>query len=550
MNLLNSPQPAVAGKSVSLRYDVVEADMTRVREILESTGFFYPAETDVAVELVDERIAKGEASGYFFAFVELDGRTVGYSCYGPIACTVNSYDIFWIAIHSDCQKHGFGKWLMSVTEELIFSGGGERIYVETSGRDHYLPTRRFYDRCGYQKVAELPHFYGPDDSKVIYLKTHQPSPHPVAEDESQLIAVSDFVGSETKIDSREGEAPAQPMVCGNTRLGRSLALPSSQLSATAPSPSDVTSHHGTPPAFDSLLPEFRRLCEVVARLRAPDGCPWDQQQTMKTIKPYTLEETYELLEAIDADDNEAICEELGDVLLQVILDSQIAADEKRFILTDVVRNIADKMIRRHPHVFGGVKAATVADVKQNWSSIKQQEKPARKSQLDGIPVELPQLARAARITSKVAAVGYDFPDRRMLFDKLNEELTELAVELFGDATIPAISATVDADVIVDEPLLDPEIKDKAESELGDVLFVLANIGRRWGLNAEEALRRSNAKFSRRFQAIEEAMKQIGRSMKDATLREMEDAYQAAKLREPKGNAQYESNAASEGHREQ
>ena len=202
------------------------------------------------------------------------------------------------------------------------------------------------------------------------------------------------------------------------------------------------------------------------------------------------------------------------------------------------------MIRRHPHVFGEVKTSTVADVKQNWASIKQQEKPARNSQLDGIPVELPQLARAARITSKVAAVGYDFHDRRMLFDKLNEELTELAVELFGDPAIPAISATVDADVITDLPLLNPEIKDKAESELGDVLFVLANIGRRWGLNAEEALRRSNAKFSRRFQAIEKAMKDIGRSLQDATLREMEDAYQAAKRREPKDHVGSEGNRNS------
>lgn len=141
-------------------------------------------------------------------------------------------------------------------------------------------------------------------------------------------------------------------------------------------------------------------------------------------------------------------------------------------------------------------------------------------------------------------MGYDFPDRRMLFDKLNEELTELSVELFGEAAIPQISATVDSDVIPDQPLSDAAVKDKAESELGDVLFVLANIGRRWGLNAEEALRRSNAKFSRRFQAIEEAMKQIGRSMNEATLREMEDAYQAAKLREPKGNV------ASEGSRDQ
>ncbi|MBC7966944.1 MAG: nucleoside triphosphate pyrophosphohydrolase [Fuerstia sp.] len=371
---------------------------------------------------------------------------------------------------------------MSVTEDLIFGRGGERIYVETSGREHYLPTRKFYDRCGYLQVAELPEFYGEQDSKVIYLKT-KPTATP-------------------------------PCV---------------------PASADVIPQPGTPPEFASLLPEFRRLCEIVARLRAPDGCPWDRQQTMKTIKPYTLEETYELLEAIDADDNDAICEELGDLLLQVILDSQIAADERRFLLTDVVRLIADKMIRRHPHVFGNTDAQTTDEVRRNWHAIKQQEKPARESQLDGIPAALPELARTARITARVAAVGYDFPDRRMLFDKLNEELAELAVELFGTATVPTVLATVDSDVIPDAPWSDPALKDKAESELGDVLFVLANIGRRWGINPEEALRRSNAKFSRRFQAIEAAMKNEGRSMHDATLREMEDAYQAAKRREPKSN---------------
>ena len=481
MNIPTAPAKGVTQNSFTLRYDVREQDLATVREILESTGFFYPSEVDVAVELVEERLRIGEASGYFFAFAESDGHTVGYSCYGPIACTASSFDIYWLAIHSDAQRQGLGKWLMSVTEELIFGRGGERIYVETSGREHYLPTRKFYDRCDYQQVAELPEFYGTQDSKVIYLKTK-----PTA------------------------------------------ALPS------VPAPTEVIPQPGTPPKFDLLLPEFRRLCEIVARLRAPDGCPWDRQQTMKTIKPYTLEETYELLEAIDADDNDAICEELGDVLLQVMLDSQIAADEQRFLLTDVVRRIADKMVRRHPHVFSNVDAQTTDDVRRNWYAIKQQEKPARESQLEGIPVALPELARTARITARVAAVGYDFPDRRMLFDKLNEEMQELSVELFGSTAIPTVLATVDSQVIPDEPL-QPELKDKAESELGDVLFVLANIGRRWGINPEEALRRSNAKFSRRFQAIEAAMKNEGRSMHDATLREMEDAYQAAKRREPKSN---------------
>lgn len=297
--------------------------------------------------------------------------------------------------------------------------------------------------------------------------------------------------------------------------------------------SDSSPVPGTAPHFDALLPEFQRLCEVVARLRAPDGCPWDRQQTMKTIKPYTLEETYELLEAIDSDDNNAIQEELGDVLLQVVLDSQIAADEGRFELTAVVRHIADKMVRRHPHVFGDEQAATTEDVRRNWTALKQQEKPTRQSQLEGIPVALPELARAARITSRAAAVGYDFPDRRMLFDKLTEELGELSVELFGSDSVPHVAATVDAVRVPDEPIQDPATRDRAESELGDVLFVLANIGRRWGINPEEALRKSNAKFSRRFQAIEAAMKTQGQEMKHATLIEMEEAYQAAKAREKK-----------------
>lgn len=285
---------------------------------------------------------------------------------------------------------------------------------------------------------------------------------------------------------------------------------------------------GQPPEFSVLLPEFQRLCETIAKLRGPGGCPWDQQQTMKTIKPYTLEETYELLEAIDSDDNSAICEELGDVLLQVVLDSQIASDEGRFELTDVVKVIADKMIRRHPHVFGTEDLKTSEDVKKHWHAAKREEKPQRESQLDGIPTSLPELARAARITARAAAVGYDFPDRRMLFAKLSEELSELAHELFPDGRVPEIPATVDAARIPDDSIMDPQVRARAESELGDVLFVLANIARRWGINPEEALRNSNAKFSRRFRAIEQALQKQGKPIHEASLIEMEDAYQAAK----------------------
>lgn len=300
---------------------------------------------------------------------------------------------------------------------------------------------------------------------------------------------------------------------------------------SAENSADPAAEFGQPPDFDRLLPEFQRLCEVVARLRSPEGCPWDRQQTLATIKPYTLEETYELLEAIDSDDNAAIQEELGDVLLQVVLDAQIAADERRFDFSDVVRQIADKMVRRHPHVFGNETALTAQEVRQHWNAAKQQEKQHRKSQLDGIPRELPQLAKAARIAARAASVGYDFPDRRMLFDKLSEELHELAAELFPDGQVPHVPAGIDTPPIPDQHVSDPKARRRIESELGDVLFVIANIARRWGINPEEALRKSNAKFTRRFQGIEAALQQQQITLQDATLAQMEAAYQQTKSRE-------------------
>ena len=292
-----------------------------------------------------------------------------------------------------------------------------------------------------------------------------------------------------------------------------------------PNPSDM----GQPPVADRLQPAFQKFCEVVARLRAPDGCPWDREQTLETIKPYTLEETYELLEAIDSGDDASIVEELGDVLLQVVLDAQVAADEKRFDIVDVIEVITAKMIRRHPHVFGEVDTDDKMEIARNWERIKQSEKP-RESILDGIPLDLPQLARAARISKKAARVGYDFPQREMLFDKLTEEIDELAAELFADqdGKIPHVPAAVETPIVDDEPIADPARKARIESELGDVLFVLANIARRWGINPEEALRASNRKFTKRFQHIEQAAKQTGRSLHDMTVVEMEDAYQQAK----------------------
>ena len=287
---------------------------------------------------------------------------------------------------------------------------------------------------------------------------------------------------------------------------------------------------GTPPDHGQLGPAFRELCDVIARLRSPTGCPWDREQTLATIKPFTLEETYELLEAIDSNDDAAIVEELGDVLLQVVLDSQIAADEGRFNLNDVVAGLTRKMIERHPHVFGDTSVASAGEVAQHWDRIKQQEK-QRESIFDGLPADLPALARAARLSSKAARVGYDFPARDMLFDKLREELDELAHEMFPEGQVPQRSATVESAVEPDPPPFDREQQQRMEGELGDVLFVLANIARRWHINPEEALRASNAKFQRRVQYIEQRLKAQNRHLRDTTLAEMEVIYQEGKRAE-------------------
>ena len=160
------PAPA----PVSFRYAPVAEDRRRVREIVESTGFFSAAEVDVAVELVDERLAKGEASGYYFVFAELEGRTVGYACYGPIPATAASYDLYWIAVHRDCQGRKYGRILLEESERLIRSAGGRRVYIDTSGRPQYQPTRAFYEHFEFRCEAVLEDFYAPGDGKVIYVK--------------------------------------------------------------------------------------------------------------------------------------------------------------------------------------------------------------------------------------------------------------------------------------------------------------------------------------------------------------------------------------------
>ena len=256
---------------------------------------------------------------------------------------------------------------------------------------------------------------------------------------------------------------------------------------------------------------IERLHTVMTRLRAPDGCPWDRVQTLETLKPCVLEETYELLAAMDRPDDVANhVEELGDVLLQVMFQCVMAEQEGRFTFDDVANAIADKLVRRHPHVFGAVDADTPEAVLRNWERIKQQEhrKESRHSALDGVPAALPALLKAQRTQEKAARVGFDWKDSKGPLDKIREELAELE---------NAVAASKDTS-------LDAHVKE----ELGDLLFSVANLARHLKSDAESALEGSTSKFSRRFRAVEAAAKAKGRDLKDMTLAEMDALWDEVK----------------------
>ena len=252
--------------------------------------------------------------------------------------------------------------------------------------------------------------------------------------------------------------------------------------------------------------EIARLLDIMARLRAEDGCPWDRAQTFDSIAPYTIEEAYEVADAIERRDWSALRDELGDLLLQAVYHSRLAEEAGCFRFADVARGIADKMLARHPHVFGPAAVADAAAQTDAWEARKADERATRgeSGTLAGVPTALPALTRAAKLTRRAARVGFDWPDAAAVLDKLNEEAAELRAELPG---------------------ADPA---RLADELGDVLFVLANLARKLDLDPERCLRGANGKFERRFAAIEAALAGEGRAPADASLAEMEALWTAAK----------------------
>jgi MazG family protein len=288
---------------------------------------------------------------------------------------------------------------------------------------------------------------------------------------------------------------------------------------------------------------FERAVQIMARLRAPGGCPWDREQTFDTIKPYTLEETYEVLEAIDNRDWPELTGELGDLLLQVLFYSQMANEEGHFSVDDVLDRLSNKLVDRHPHVFGEVKADTPAEVLRNWEALKGEEKKKRlaagggentenaddaQSVLSGVSSKMPALMEAYKLSSRAAHVGFDWPEIEGLFAKLEEETMELREEL---KVVPVKGPSGMGIAGSGKPQVAPELRERLEDEVGDLFFVLVNVARYLSLDPESALRKTNRKFKRRFQWMEERLRASGRTPQQASMDELETLWQQAKQRE-------------------
>jgi tetrapyrrole methylase family protein/MazG family protein len=306
--------------------------------------------------------------------------------------------------------------------------------------------------------------------------------------------LSDFPGLPILLRALERRGIGAEIVPGMPRatLSASIAM------ALVPLPPGSTHH-----TWDDLV-------EIMARLRR--SCPWDREQTHESLVRYLIEETFEVVEAIEGHSEEHLCEELGDLLFQVVFHAQLATERGKFSVADVIDSLSNKMIRRHPHVFGDVAIASVDQVWANWEQLKSLEKAgqARSSKLDGIPVALGALARGQKMQEKAARVGFDWTAVREITDKLSEELRELA------EARDAAGERVREDAHVRE-------------ELGDVLFTVVNLARRLGIDAEGAMRDANRKFERRFRYMETFAQALGRQLNDMSLDELESLWQQAKM---------------------
>jgi len=277
------------------------------------------------------------------------------------------------------------------------------------------------------------------------------------------------------------------------------------------------------------------------RLRAPGGCPWDREQTFDSIKRYTLEETYEVLEAIDNRDWHELAGELGDLLLQVLFYAEMAQEQSSFSIDDVLDRLSAKLVERHPHVFGDVKADTAAEVKKNWEALKVEERKKRQASdetvkekeqsiLAGVSSAMPSLLEAHKLSSRAAQAGFDWPNIDGLFDKLHEETAELREEL-QEFPSPGPQPQGRGVAGSGRTTVPESLQERLEGEVGDLFFVLVNIARYLSVDPESALRKSNRKFKRRFQWMEERLHESGRAPDETSMEELESLWRRAKDQE-------------------
>ena len=256
------------------------------------------------------------------------------------------------------------------------------------------------------------------------------------------------------------------------------------------------------------MKEFQKLVDIIAQLRDPvSGCPWDIKQTPQSLIPNMVEELYEVVEAIEDGDNVALMEELGDLLLHIVMQAQLASESGAFNIIDVLNHINDKLVRRHPHVFGELELRDADSVKKNWERLKKAEKQERKSVLEGIPRALPALIYAQRMQEKAASVGFDWDDVPPILEKIDEETKEL------------------------KSALETEDQTRIKEEVGDLLFTIVNLARKLHLDAESALKETARKFSKRFQYIEEQYRQNGENINEASLEELDSFWELSKKEE-------------------
>jgi len=294
-------------------------------------------------------------------------------------------------------------------------------------------------------------------------------------------------------------------------------------------------------AMSTTGERFERAVSIMERLRAPGGCPWDREQTFDSIKPYTLEETYEVLEAIDNRDWPELAGELGDLLLQVLFYAEMAKEQASFSIDDVLDRLSAKLINRHPHVFGDAKADTSDQVKRNWEAIKVEERKKKqdggtdekRSILAGVSSAMPAMLEASKLSSRAAQVGFDWPNVDGLFDKLCEETDELREEL---KEFPAPGPRPQGRGVAGSGRtpVPEKLQARMEEEVGDLFFVLINVARYLSVDPESALRKTNRKFKQRFQWMEERLRESGRSAEQAPMEELESLWQQAKREEKIG----------------